>query len=221
MIKSTLRTTLEQDGNVQQKKEETINISREELDQYYKRRDPVGAVINNPVLIWLVVGSILTFTGNIIYSNINGKINGNTEIIETLEKNTSDMQTTQKGIVSALEGVTTRLETIDGTLKEFNGKFFTIETTRFTDKDASVIKDGLSKDDQNLQREIDNLDQRVNTLNDRLTLLAGEVNALKPTVTANSARLNERSDFIEESKSDRRRLKEDVLKLQTQVNMKE
>lgn len=172
--------------------QETVTISASELTKMMNTVDPVGEKLNNPVVIWLVAFVVVAFTGNMIYENINTgiaaantKAEGALKLIDQVQDSVFETQNTQKTVVNALEN-------ISDTVKNISNQLFTIETTRFTDKDATVIKESFKADDIKMRQDINRIEVQVNSL----YMMQSDIQILKGKVEQNSSLLKERGHFM-------------------------
>ncbi len=154
--------------------------------------DPVGEKLNNPIVIWLIAFCIVAWTANMVYTNMTDGINGANNkadsaltLIDQVQDSVQETQNTQKNVVRALED-------ISDTVKSVSNQIFTIESTRFTDKDATVIKESLKADDIKMRQDLNRIEVQVNSLH----AMQSSLQLLKGKVEQNEELLRERGHFM-------------------------
>lgn len=204
---------------MQSQTEEKTTLTLEEYEALMKRREPVNQWINNQIVIWGLFFMLLFFAGTLVYNQINDSINGADEkaakALELGQENQNKNLELFKGLeasvaknTAASEQTLKALETMNSSITDQNTRLFTIETSRYTDRDAGLLKDDLKDEDKAILRMVDQNKLDLKSVEARIVDIKTNVAAAKALAEQNARLLNDRGDFMSSTRLRLRSLEE-------------
>lgn len=196
---------------MQSQSEEKTTLSLEEYEALMNRKNPVNGWINNQIVIWGLFFAVCFFAGNMLYTNISDSINGadnkaaqaleiaqtnqnkNLELFKSIEASVAANTSTQEQTIKALESINT-------TIQAHNNRLFKIETSRWTDRDATVLKEDLKDEDKVILRTVNENQLDIKSLESQVVDLKTSVAAAKSLAETNARLLTDRSTFIQDTR---------------------